>query len=126
MSPGELDSLLTRAAELAPLEKLPTDPLELRRWTEQAWGLLVELRQVLRDSVLSHGGSLALHLREAIESKILAQVNGRTELTTEVSEHSIAVHLMPEAVFVDVRLRVGKAREEDGRQSEELGGASSR
>ncbi len=111
MNPGELDSLLARAAELPPLEKLPTDPLELRRWAEQAWGLLVELRQTLGDGVASHGGTLALRLREALEEKIVALVNGRTELTAEVAEHTVSVALLPDVVIVDVRMRVGKAKD---------------
>lgn len=123
MNPGELDSLLDRAGELPPLEKLPTDPLELRRWAEQASGLLVELRQALRDGVTSHGGLLALRLRQAIEDRILAQVNGRAELTAEVVEHTVLVSLLPDVVIVDVRLRVGKAKQ-DGRQSTELGDPS--
>jgi hypothetical protein len=112
MNPGELDSLLERAAELAPLEKLPTDPLELRRWTEQAWGLLVELRQTLRDGVASNGGTLALRIREALEEKIVKLVNGRAELTAAVQEHSVQVALLPDVVIVDVRMRVGKAKED--------------
>jgi hypothetical protein len=107
---GELDSLLERAGELPGFDALPADSAELKRWAERACTLLVELRQALRDGVASQGGTLALRLRAALESQILLQLNGRAELTTEVSEHSLGVHVLEDAVFVDVRLRVGKVK----------------
>lgn len=112
MSPGELDSLLERATELPGADKLPTDPLELRRWAEQACGLLLELRGALVDRVGAHGGTLAMRLREVLEEKILVQLNGRAALTASVEELSLGVHLLPEGVIVDARLRVGKVKDE--------------
>ncbi len=111
MNPGELDSLLERAAELPGVEKLPTDPIELRRWAERSCALFLELRQALRDGVASQGGTLALRLRAALEDKVLAQVNGRAELTTEVTEHTVQVHILPGEVILDIRLKVGKVRD---------------
>jgi len=110
VNPGELDSLLERAAELPPAEKIPMDPLELRLYAERAAGLLLELREALRSSVLSHGGTFAMRLRETLEERILTEINGRVVLTTEVKEHTVGVHLLPGEVIVDVRLRVGKER----------------
>lgn len=108
MSPGELDSLLERAGELPGVDKLPTDPIEMRRWAEQACGLLLELRSALGERVKLHGGTFAMRVREALEEQILQQLNGRATLTKVVDELSVGVHLLHEGVIVDVRLRVGK------------------
>lgn len=114
MSPGELDSLLERAAELRGVDKLPTDSVEMRRWAEDACGLLLELRQALGERVKLHGGTFAMRLREAIEAQILEQLNGQAVLTKAVDELSVSTHLLHEGVIVDVRLRVGKVS--DARQ----------
>lgn len=125
MNPGELDSLLERASDLTPLEKLEHagDLLELQRWAMTAESLIVELRKALREGVSQHGGILALQLRKLLEARIIKEVNGRAVLTNEVHEHSLAVHLMPDEVIIDVRLRVGKAKEDGTAQ---LGGGTER
>ena len=82
---------------------------------------MVELRKALREGVAQHGGILALQLRKLLESRIVAEVNGRAVLTNEVHEHSLSAHVLADEVIVDVRLRIGKAKE-DG--SAQLGGGS--
>ena len=112
---GEIDSLLDRAAELPRLEELKGgDILELQRWAKQAEGLVLDLRQALREGVSSEGGMLARRLRALFEERIVKDINGRAVLTTDVAEHSLAVHVRPDGVFVDVRLVIGRTREEHG------------
>lgn len=113
MTPGELEGLIGRAAELPAFDAIPTDPLERRRWEERAAALVIDLRQAMESVLKAEGGSFAMRLREVFEERILAQVNGRVQLTDEVSEHTLGVHIVDECVIVDVRLRVGKARNDD-------------
>lgn len=112
MNLGELDSLIERGRELPGADKLPTDPLELRRWADAAAALILDLRSAVEERVRKEGGMLAMQLRQLFEARIVKQVNGRALLTDEVAEHSLIVHVLEECVIVDVRLRVGKAKED--------------
>ncbi len=111
MTPGELDSLLERAAEIPEADALPEDLLELARVARKAIGVMLELRTVLRDQVAVQGGTLGQSIRAALEEKIVEMLNGRARLTPETTEHTLSVHVLPDEVIVDVRLRVGKAKE---------------
>lgn len=52
------------------------------------------------------GGAFGRQLLEALEAKILKAVDGRVELTDEVSTVSCALAIVQGRVFVDVRLEV--------------------
>lgn len=106
---AKIETLLARAADRKPE---PVDPLLSRAWYEGTEGLIADMRDALNELVSAEGGMLALKLRTLFEESIVKEVNGRTVLTDEVTEHSLQVHVIDEAVIVDVRLRIGKARQD--------------
>ncbi len=89
------------------LKRPTSDPLVAQQWIVQAKADLLLLIEDATDRWSRSGGEFAQRLREALESKILATVNGRVELTAAVSEHSLTVHVLPDQVVVDVRLKLG-------------------
>jgi hypothetical protein len=83
------------------------DPLAAQAWVARAKLDLELLVEDLTDRLRVTGGSFAVLLRDAIEAKVLEQVNGRVRLTRATTERSVGVHVTPVGVFVDVRLEIG-------------------
>lgn len=99
---------LERAREY--VRKPADDLLELRRlavegqqWVEK---LLVELERVRGEE----GGHLGQLIREAIEDELLTKTKDRVRLSEETVMSSLAVHVLPSGVIVDVRLKLGKVQ----------------
>lgn len=99
------ESDLERMREL--VKAAPVDPLALREWVIKAKLDMSALIEDLTDRQMATGGGFSDRLREALEPQILTAINGRAALTSKTEQHSLSVHLTQDAVFVDVRLRLG-------------------
>lgn len=83
------------------------DPKAAQAWSIGAKEALAALLDHVEESVQKDGGTFARQLRDALEARILRELNGRAELTDDVSVHSLGVHVTPEGVIVDARLKLG-------------------
>lgn len=105
------DGELERMREHLALGRKGLRGVPLQEWTKVALEDLERLLDTVRTVHDGQGGTFAVNLRAALESRILEQVAGRAELTDEVEEQSFSVHVTPIGVLVDVRLKVGKWRQ---------------
>lgn len=96
------------------VKQKPTDVLAQQEWIARAKLDLASLLEDLTDRLQATGGEFAAALRSAVQAKVVEQLNGRAVLTSQVKEHSIAVHLTPHAVYVDVRLELGISKQASG------------
>lgn len=87
-----------------------TDPIVAQQWIQRAKADLASLVEDLTDRYEESGGELASTIRDLLRPRIEKELNKRVTLTTEASEHSLIVSILPDQVVVDVRLRLGSAR----------------
>lgn len=80
----------------------------VRPWVERAQEHLEQLLEQAEADQQAAGGSLAQRIRQALEERILRELRGRAELTVDTTAESLAVHILPGGVIVDVRLRIGR------------------
>lgn len=83
----------------------------LMAWVIQAFEHLEELLDQAEEEAGQDGGTLARRLRDALEERILRELRGRAELTDETRLESLSVHVLPEGVIVDSRMRLGRWRQ---------------
>jgi hypothetical protein len=84
-----------------------TEPKAAQAWATQARADLEALLELVGGQLRLQGGSFAAGLRQALEAKIIRQLNGRASLTDETRELSLLVSVTPNAVIVDARLSLG-------------------
>ena len=77
-------------------------------WIDQAKEHLDRLLELVGAAHARQGGTFAVQLRDALEARILHEVGGRCELTDDTEEKSLSVHVTPNGVLVDVRLKIGR------------------
>lgn len=87
-----------------------SDPLTAQQWIQRLKPDLEALLNDATDRFAAQGGEFAGKLRASLEDRIVAEINGRVTLTPQVAEHSLVVSVARDAVWVDVRLRLGTAR----------------
>jgi hypothetical protein len=90
------------------LRLAPASAQEALAWSKRARVDLLDLLQLAEKHFEAQGGSFGVHLREALEERILEKLNGRTELTDDTQEVSLGVHVTQLGVVVDVRLTIGR------------------
>lgn len=83
------------------------DAKRAQAWSIEAKAALVELLEHAEAAITRDGGTFAKQLRDALEERTIRELNGRAELTDDVVIHSFAVHVTPEGVLVDVRMKLG-------------------
>jgi hypothetical protein len=102
------DGELARLRELLRTAKAGMVEGARRAWVEQAQEGLERLLDTVQEAHDRMGGTFAVQLRRILERRIVREVAGRCELTDDTEEKSFSVHVTPEGVFVDVRMRIGR------------------
>lgn len=99
---GELERLRERAkADL-------TNPLQAQAWARALQADLPRLLDLCDEAQRKQGDAFAHALRQALDHRILRVLNGRAALTDDTELASLSCHVLPGAVIVDARLRVGR------------------
>lgn len=87
--------------------RIVRDGQSVWQWAEQAMVHLEELLEQAETEAQAEGGQLARKLREALEGRILRELHGQAALTDDTSIESLSVHVLPQGVLVDTRLKIG-------------------
>lgn len=86
------------------------DPQQLRTWADDAKERLkMVIAREQRRSVET-GGEHGEKLRSVVEAAVLAKVGDRVQLTPGTKLVSQSVQMLPQGVFVDIRLQLGVVR----------------
>lgn len=85
-----------------------SDPMQAQTWALQVQADLERLIERAEEAERQEGEAFARNLRAALETRILRSVNGAAQLTSDVETLSLSTHILPGAVIVDCRLRVGR------------------
>ncbi len=107
LSEGDLARMREHLAEAKAFEEDGYGP-NVRPWVVQSSEHLERLLEQAEAELQAAGGSFAMRLRQTIEERILRELRGRAELTVDTAIESLSVHVLPQGVILDVRLKVGR------------------
>lgn len=99
---GELERLRERVKEDL------SNPLQAQAWARALQADLPRLLDLCDEAQRKQGDAFAHAIREALERRILRDINGRAALTDDTHMESLSAHVLPAAVIVDCRLRIGR------------------
>lgn len=99
---GELERLRERVKEDL------SQPLIAQAWARALQADLPRLLDLCDEAQRQRGDAFAQALREALERRIIRQLNERAALTDDTHLESLGVHVLPGTVIVDARLRIGR------------------
>jgi len=106
LNDGDVERIREHLARGRALEAARDAPV-VWTWAKQALADLETLLEQVDATNAAEGGAFARRLREALEERILRELNGRAALTTDTRAESLGVHVLPTGVVVDVRLVLG-------------------
>jgi hypothetical protein len=104
----------TELEEIAAFLKGATlaDPMLAQAWAVRAQGFLRRLIEEIEIQWSERGGELGAQIRLMLAEQIAKDLNGKVELTDETRLLSLGVHVLPDGVIVDSRLKVGRWQSE--------------